>query len=336
MELRHLRYFEAVARHSHVTRAAAELHIAQPALSKQVSQLEQELGVALFDRVGRNVRLTEAGEALLPHARAVLAQIEAARAEMAERVGLRRGRARIGTPPSVGTQLLPRALAKFNQHYTGIELRLFEAGIQTLLDLLESGMADMAISTLPVDDPSLTVEPLFTEDLVAVVGPQHPLANRTSIALNDLSDEPWVLSPDNYELRESTLEACQRAGFVPRVVLDGGEMDTLLRVVVAGMGVMLVPRLAVQSNCCDIAILPVNDQKIQRSLGLVWRSDRVASPAARALREFLVDYLTQEYAAQALYQTNNGNGNGNGQATTNPASTASTASTNGTNTRRVA
>ncbi len=295
MELRHLRYFEAVARHSHVTRAAGELHIAQPALSKQVSQLEQELGVALFDRVGRNVRLTEAGEALLPHARAVLAQIDAARAEMAERIGLRRGRARIGTPPTVGTQLLPRALSAFNKHYPGIEIQLYESGIQTLLELLESGLADIAIATEPVDDPSLTVMPLFREELVVALHREHRLANRTSVALADLHDASWILSPSNYELREATIAACKRAGFRPRVVLDGGEMDTLIRLVAAGVGVALLPSLAIQNTCCEMAVLRVSDQKIERSLALVWRSDRVASPAARALREFMVEHLRSEY-----------------------------------------
>ncbi|MCG8351518.1 MAG: LysR family transcriptional regulator [Chloroflexales bacterium] len=290
MELRHLRYFEAVARHSHVTRAAAELHIAQPALSKQISQLEHELGVALFDRVGRNVRLTEAGEALLPHARTVLSQVEAARAEMAERVGLRRGRATVGTPPTVGTQLLPQALAMFNQRYPGIELRLHEAGVQTLLDLLETGLVDVAVVTLPVEDDALTVTPLFTEELVIVVGSNHPLRGCDNITLEDLQTEGWVLSPENYELREAMLAACKQASFTPRVVLEGGEMDTLLRLVAAGVGIALVPRLAVQGNN-DLGVLQVSNQSLTRSLGLVWRGDRVASPAARALREFLVEQM---------------------------------------------
>ncbi len=290
MELRHLRYFEAVARHCHVTRAASELHIAQPALSKQISQLEQELGLALFDRVGRNVRLTEAGEALLPHARAVMAQVEASRAEMAERIGLRRGRATIGTTPTVGTQLLPKVLAAFNQRYPGIELRLHEAGVQTLLDLLETGLTDVAIVTLPVEDAHLTVVPLFSEEMVVAVWRGHPLSALSSVQLRDLAKTAWVLSPENYELREATLVACQQAGFSPRVVLDGGEIDTLLRFVAAGLGVALVPRLAVQ-EVQDLVALRVADQVLQRSLGLVWRGDRVASPAARALREFLVDHL---------------------------------------------
>lgn len=293
MELRHLRYFEAVARHSHVTRAAAELHIAQPALSKQISQLEQELGVALFDRVGRNVRLTEAGEALLPHARAVMAQVEAARAEMAERIGLRKGRATVGAPPTVGNQLLPPVLAGFNRRYGGIELRLHEAGVQTLLDLLETGLTDVAVVTLPVDDENLTVLPLFSEEMVIAVWRDHPLAGRGEVAFSELAGEPWVLSPENYELREAALMACEQAGFTPRVVLDGGETDTLLRFVASGLGIALVPRLAVQGSS-DLVPLRVSDQKLQRSLGVVWRGDRVASPAARALREFLVEELRKE------------------------------------------
>jgi len=293
MELRHLRYFEAVARHSHVTRAAAELHIAQPALSKQISQLEQELGVALFDRVGRNVRLTEAGEALLPHARAVMAQVEAPRAEMAERIGLRRGRATVGAPPTVGMQLLPPVLTAFNRQYPGIELRLHESGVQTLLDLLETGLTDVAVVTLPVEDEHLTVVPLFTEEMVIAVQREHPLATRERVTFTELRDEAWVLSPQNYELREATLSACQAAGFAPRVVLDGGETDTLLRFVAAGIGIALVPRLAVPDTS-DLVALKVTDQHLTRSLGLVWRGDRVASPAARALREFLVERLRRE------------------------------------------
>lgn len=313
MDIRNLRYFEAVARHSHVTRAAEELDIAQPALSKQISQLEKELQVALFDRIGRNVRLTEAGEALLPHARAILAQVEAARAEMAERVGLQRGRVALGTPPTVGTQLLPQTLAQFNQYYPGIEFRLYEAGVQTLLELLEAGLSDMAIVTLPVIDTPLTVEELFSEELVVVVARAHQLATRNTIDLADLRTESWVLSPKNYELRETTLYACQRAGFIPRVVLDGGEMDMLLHLVAAGVGITLVPRLAVEDGS-DLSILHVQDQHLRRSLGLVWRDDRTTSPAARALREFLAVQLRIAYEKQ-MSTRSTAPGQGNHQET---------------------
>ncbi len=293
MELRHMRYFEAVARHSHVTRAAAELHIAQPALSKQISQLEQELGLALFDRVGRNVRLTEAGEALLPHVRAVLAQVEAARAEIDERLGLQRGRVSIGTSPTVGTQLLPPALLAFNQRYPGIELCLYETDRQTLLELLETGAVDVTVLTLPVNGAALMVVPILSEDLVIIVHHRHHYAPYATVHLAALCDEAWVLSASNYELRELTLSLCAEAGFTPRVVLDGSEIDTLVRMVATGLGIALVPRMAVPESG-DLVVLHLEEQNVQRSLGLVWNRSRVASPAARTLREFLAEQLTTD------------------------------------------
>ncbi|MFN3373118.1 MAG: LysR family transcriptional regulator [Chloroflexus sp.] len=292
MELRHLRYFEAVARHSHVTRAAAELHIAQPALSKQISQLERELGITLFDRVGRSLRLTEAGEALLPYARAILAQVEEARAAMAERVGLKAGRVSIGAPPTVGAHLLPPLLAAFHQRYPGITLRLHEAGIQSLLDLLEAGLTDLAVVTLPVSDELLTVTSLLNEPLVLIVSTSHPLAGRSDVTMVELRNERWILSPASYELREATLKACREAGFTPQTVMEGGETETLVRFVAAGLGIALVPALAV-AGFHNVVSLTIRDQNLTRSLGLVWRSDRIASPAARALRDFLVSALQQ-------------------------------------------
>ncbi|MEF3273658.1 MAG: LysR family transcriptional regulator [Chloroflexus sp.] len=292
MELRHLRYFEAVARHSHVTRAAAELHIAQPALSKQISQLERELGITLFDRVGRSLRLTEAGEALLPYARAILAQVEAARAAMAERIGLKAGRVAIGAPPTVGAHLLPPLLAAFHQRYPGITLRLHEAGLYSLLDLLEAGLTDLAVVALPVQDEALAVTPLLNEPLVLIVSLLHPLAGRGEVTMAELRNERWILSPASYELREATLKACREAGFTPQTVMEGGETETLVRFVAAGLGIALVPALAVAGSH-GVSALTIRDQSLTRSLGLVWRNDRTPSPAARALRDFLVSELQQ-------------------------------------------
>jgi DNA-binding transcriptional LysR family regulator len=293
VELRHLIYFEAVARHQHVSRAAAELAVAQPALSKQIHDLERELGVALFERVGRNVRLTEPGQALLVHARAILAQVEAAQTEMRERAGLRRGRAAIGAPPTVGTHLLPAPLAAFNRRYPGIELRMREDGSQTLLNLLEAGELDLAVVTLPVVGRGLWITPLFSEDLVVAVAPTHRLAGRGTVAFTELAEEPFLLYPRGYEMREATLAACQQAGFTPRVVLDGGAMDMMLRLAEAGLGIALMPRLALAGNGRLVA-LRVSDQALQRSMALVSREDRALAPAVRALRSFLEEQLAQQ------------------------------------------
>jgi DNA-binding transcriptional LysR family regulator len=293
MELRHLIYFEAVARHQHVSHAAAELAVAQPAVSKQIHELERELGgVALFERVGRNVRLTDAGHALLVHVRIILAQIEAARAEIRERVGLQSGRVSIGAPPSVGVQLLPSILEAFNQRYPNLELVLREGGTQTMLGLLELGDVDLAVVTLPVARESLRVTPLFTEELVIVVAPEHPLAGQSEVALAALADQPFLLYPRGYGMRDKTLEACQRAGFAPRVVLDGGEMDMVLRLAEVGLGIALMPRLALDGSRRLVA-LRVSDQRLSRSMALVSREDRALAPAARALRQFLEERIVR-------------------------------------------
>lgn len=301
MELRHLIYFEAVARHQHVSRAAAELAVAQPAVSKQIHDLERELGgVALFERVGRNVRLTDAGHALLGHVRIILAQVEAARAEIRERVGLERGRVAIGAPPTVGIQLLPNVLAAFNQRYPRLELVMREGGTQTMLSLLETGEVDLAVVTLPIAESrrpegrgGLRVVTLFTEELVVVVPPAHPLASRGTVAFAELAGEPFLLYPPGYFMRDKTLEACQQAGFTPRIVLDGGEMDMVLRLAETGLGIALMPSLALEGGR-ELVALRVSDQQLQRTMALVSREDRALAPATRALCDFLEQELVRQ------------------------------------------
>ena len=292
MELHHLRYFEAVARHGHVTRAARELHLAQPSLSKQLRLLEAELGVALFDRVGRRVELTEAGRLLLPYARRVLAEVVAAREAMEQYQNAQHGRVAIGAPPTVGTQLLPAALAAFNRRFPGIELELEEAGAGRLLQLLHEGSVHLAVVSVPV--AGVACAELFTEDLVLAVGAGHRLSARDMVAAHELVDEPFILCPAGYELRERTLQLCRGAGFEPRVVLDGAEMDTVLRCAAAGLGVAIVPRLAL-AGADGLAGLRI-EEPLTRTLGLVWHPERQLPPAAAALRTFLIERLRPDNA----------------------------------------
>jgi DNA-binding transcriptional LysR family regulator len=293
MELRHLIYFEAVARHQHVSRAAEELSIAQPAITKQVHDLERELGGGpLFTRVGRNLRLTEPGQAFLVHVRAILAQVKAARAEMRERGELRHGQVTIGTPPTVGLRLLPEALAVFHRRYPALELRIREGSTQALLALIETGEVDLAVVTLPVTRRGLWTTRLFDEELVVVVAPDHPLADRETIDLGELADEPFLLYPVGYEMREVTLAACKQAGFTPRVVLDGGDMDMLLRLAEVGLGIALMPPLAL-SGAERLAVLRVRDQTLRRAMGFVSHGDQTLTPAALALRDFLANRLAR-------------------------------------------
>lgn len=292
MELHHLRYFEAVARHGHVTRAAQELHIAQPSLSKQIQVLEAELGVKLFDRVGRRLELTEAGQLLVPYARRVLNDVAEARTALVRLNDLSHGHVSIGASPTVGTRLLPQALAEFAQQHSGIELELHEAGAERLVTLLEEGSVQLAVVSLALvaQQSRLQHAKLFTEDLVLAVAPDHSLAQKQSARAVELRDERFILFPTGYELRALTFHLCQVGGFQPRIAIDGAEMDSVLRFAAAGLGIALVPRLALE-GAEGLTGVPVRDVQLTRTLGLVWHSERQLSPAARALQTFLLEHL---------------------------------------------
>jgi DNA-binding transcriptional LysR family regulator len=296
MEVHQLAYFESVSRHLHFTRAADELHVAQPSVSQQIRKLETELGTPLFHRMKRRVALTEAGQRFLPHARAVLQQLEEARVEVQELTGLRKGTLAVGAPPSVGTHLFPRALAAFSQRHPGIGLSFREGGSRTLVHLLEQGELDLAVVIQPIRHPALETMPLLEEELLLAVPLGHRLADETRgrLPLAELRDEPFVMLREGaYDLRDQTLAACRKVGFEPRVVLDGCEMDSVLRFVAAGIGVAILPEMVLSD--VDPAIGPaavrLQGARLSRSLVIARRRDRYFSAAgrefARVLRERL-------------------------------------------------
>ncbi len=287
MELRQLTYFIAVAQKLNFTRAAEDLPVSQPGLSQQIRVLENELGVPLFDRVGKRVALTPAGEVLLPHAYHILAAVETARNEVRELSQLGRGTASLGAPPTVSTHLLPGRLTRFRRRYPGLEVTLREAGTASLLRHVEEAQLDLAIVVSDDLPPVMECAPVLEEAYVLAVGLMHPLGQQSSVRLADLSGEAFILFPEGYKLREVTLTSCQRAGFEPKVALDGGAMQSALEFVAAGLGVALVPELALE-GAKNIRRVSISDQELRRRLGLVWRRDHYLSAAARALKDFLL------------------------------------------------
>jgi len=277
----------------HFTRAAEELNVAQPSVSQQIRKLEHELGTPLFHRMKRNVTLTEAGTLFLRHTRAILQQLEEARVEVQELSGLRKGTLAVGAPPSVGTHLFPRALAAFSRQHPGIALTFREGGSRTLLQLLEDGDVDLAVVIQPIRHPALETLPLLEEELLLAVPREHPLASgKRRVRLAELKTESFVLLREGaYDLRDQTLAACRRAGFEPRVALDGGEMDSVLRFVAAGLGIAILPEMVMTD--VDPRTGPVSvrlqSPRLSRSLVMARRRDRYFSAAAqefmRVLRE---------------------------------------------------
>ncbi|HLZ48031.1 MAG TPA: LysR family transcriptional regulator [Candidatus Limnocylindria bacterium] len=291
MELQQLRYFVAVADAGKVTAAARDLHVAQPSVSKQLRKLETELGAPLFERGKTGVALTAAGQILLPWAKRVLTDLEGARSDVAGLASLERGRLSIGATPSLSTVLLPRVLAAFHSEHPGITLNVLEAGSGDLVERLAMGGLDLALVILPVPREELfDTTPLLREELVLAVAKRHPLAKRKSVRVSELRGVPLVMFREGYDLRSATIAACEQAGFHPTFAIEGAEMDGVLRMAAAGVGVAVVPRMVVERGGPLVAVRLAQPTLI-RSVGVAFRRDRQHSRAADALvarlREFL-------------------------------------------------
>jgi DNA-binding transcriptional LysR family regulator len=292
MQLQQLAYFVAVADARHFTRAAEQAGVAQPSLSQQVRALERELGAPLLHRARGNVSLTDAGEALLPVARRMLADADSARRHIREVLNLARGRVRLGATPSLCTGLLPVVLAGFRQEHPDIELIVHESGSRDLQRELTEGALDFAlvVDARLGEDPQLATVPLFTEELAVISAraAPSPVGRRKEITVAELRDRPLVMFRPGYDLRETTEAACREEGFSPTFAVEGGEMDAVLEFVRAGLGLAVVPRTVAGDRFRVTSFAPPG---LSRTILLAQRRDIELPHAARALADVLVAFV---------------------------------------------
>ncbi|MFG3281643.1 LysR family transcriptional regulator [Streptomyces sp. NPDC048111] len=290
MQFQQLLYFVAVAETRHFTRAAERVHVSQPSLSQQIKALENELGAELFSRARGNIALTDAGEALLPLARRILADADTARIEVQELAQLRRGRVRLGATPSLCTGLLPDVLRAFHDRHPGIQLLIEEGGSHDLVRELARGALDLALIVLPLPagSPALTTIELLQEDLVVVSSAAEAAPGRgNAVRVAELRDAPLVMFRHGYDLRELTVAACRAEGFEPAFTVEGGEMDAVLGFVRAGLGVAVVPSM-VAARSGDLRVTPLARPGLRRTIALAHRSDVDPPRAARELQRVLL------------------------------------------------
>ena len=248
MEFHQLRYVCAVAETGSFSRAAERCQIAQPSLSQQVLKLEEDLGAKLFDRLGRSVRLTEAGRAFLPYARSILEQMEVARSSVADKKADLRGSVAIGVIPTIAPYLMPRYTAAFAKKYTDAKLRIVEETTPVLIESLRELSIDIAILALPLRHKDLEFSPLRTEPLFAVLPKDHPQANATTVSLKDLRGESFVMLRDGHCFRDLSIATCASARITPNIAFESGQFSSLLGMVAAGVGISLVPEMAIDRN----------------------------------------------------------------------------------------
>lgn len=293
MELRQLFYFTKVAKKQHVTQAAEELHVAQSAVSRQIHQLEKELGVSLFVQKGRNLQLTPVGRMFLAKMEEILGDLDRAVQEVREFLDPELGEVRIGFPHSLGISLLPTVVAEFRKNHPGVKFRLRQGTYNSLIRFLDKGDIDLAfVSPFPETHDLVTGELLITEELYAVLPTHHPLAGCETIRLEQLKTDPFVMFSEAYSLRTIVLEACKKAGFVPEIGFEGEETDTIRGLVAAGMGVGLLPEMALMEvSPLEPAKVRVSEPKITRTIGLIRRKEEKLSPVAELFRSFLLGYF---------------------------------------------
>ncbi|QIS15067.1 LysR family transcriptional regulator [Nocardia arthritidis] len=293
MELRQLEYFVAVAEEGSFTRAAARMHIAQSGVSAQILQLERELGLRLFARSRRSVRLTEAGAAVLNHARTALAAVTDARQVADEYSGLLRGRVRFGLAASSSFAFdLADMLAEFHRDYPMVEISLLEASTDELVAGLLDGSQDAAIIAPPATPPTeLRLQLIADEALVAAVSPADPMAANATVTLAELSGRRLITFSRMIGTHSVIVAAFAAAGLPARIAIEAGDPNVLADLAAGGLGVALLPEPYARDR--RLHALPITGVRLRGSLALAWNGTRPPTPCARRL----IDYARQSLRA---------------------------------------
>jgi len=273
MELRHLQYFIAVAEELNFSRAAERLHMAQPPLSQQIRQLEEELGFQLFHRTKRQVQLTAAGQVFFREAKAILGQVEQAIQTGQQASRGETGRLVIGFVSSATYNILPSILQAFRQAIPAVTLELRELTTNQQLQLLASGQIDVGLVRPSVEQPNLHSEILFEESLMAALPLAHPARKRGKISIKSLIDEPFILFPRSLApgLYDPIISFCQQAGFSPQVVQEAIQMQTIVSLVAAEMGVSIVPMSLQHLQRSGVIYKPFQEKSPLVAIALLWR-----------------------------------------------------------------
>ncbi|NRD76906.1 LysR family transcriptional regulator [Bacillus sp. BRMEA1] len=293
MELRQLKYFIEVAKQEHFSIAAENLHVAQSAVSRQVGLLEKELGVELFEREGRNVKLTPIGKTFADQAMLALKAIDNAAQLIQEYLNPERGTIRIGFPSSLASNTLPMIISAFKKAHPDVQFHLRQGAYDFLTEAIKKREIDIAfIGPVPPSDPDIQTDILFSEPFVALLPQTHELADRQSLALYQLEHDAFVLFPEGFVLRQIVVNACHQAGFRPHTPYLGEDLDAIKGLVSAGIGVTLLPQTTLFGSLPEGTVsLKIQDPEVKRTVGIVIPTNRQLSPSEKLFHEFVLDYF---------------------------------------------
>lgn len=290
LDLQQLKYFQTVARMEHMTRASEKLNISQPALSKAIEKLEGEIGAPLFDRVGRAIRLNRFGRIFLERTLPLTTIFEEAKQEIQDLQSPNSGTVFVGFTHSMGTQILSKMVRLFQQKNPNIQFEFIQRNSQHLLEDLSEGKCDLCLTPFVDTDLNVEWQELWNEEVFVVVPENHPLANKESIHLEEIANEPIITIKEGNSLRQIQTKAFAHAGITPNIVFEGEEFHTVASFVDAGFGVGLLPSLH-KLDGYHVKRLSIKDFQCERRLGLVTMKNRYLPEVTKKFMQFINDQL---------------------------------------------
>ncbi|MGV3464346.1 MAG: LysR family transcriptional regulator [Heyndrickxia sp.] len=286
MEWHQIQYFQTVAETEHFTRAAEILNISQPALSRAISKLEQELGVQLFDRNGRNIVLNKYGKIFLQRVERSIEEIELGKQEIHDMIHPEHGTISLSFLHSLGISFIPSILQMFLTNYPEVRFHLSQSGSNQVFEKLLTGECDIALLSYFQDDKELHWESLWSEELFLIVSANHRFSSKDEIDLIEIKDEPFIAFKNGYGLRSIVDQICFDADFTPKVAFEGEEIGTVAGLVEAKLGVSIVPDVKVLDKN-KIKLIRIRDPICRREIGLTWKKGRYLSPVTKKFIDFV-------------------------------------------------
>lgn len=282
MDILHLHYFIEVARQKSFTKASQTLHVSQPSISKVIKTLENELGVTLLERMGREIELTDVGGAVFERAQSVVNEFHSLSTEIHDVVHSGRGKMTIGLPPMVGARFFPQMIKEYKRAYPGIALKLIEVGSKQVELDVKNGLLDIGVVALPLTEKDIASFPIVREHLQALFRADHPFAALPSVHLRRLKDENFILYRDDFSLNDLIYQECEKTGYAPNVVCQSSQWDFIAEMVGARLGIALMPK----TICKDLdrsrfAYVPLENAPIPWNLAMIWKKNKYISFAAR-------------------------------------------------------
>lgn len=289
MEWNQLQYFQTVAQLQHFTHAAERLSISQPALSRSIARLEDELGVPLFERQGRTVTLNPYGQIFLNRVNRAMQEISLGQHELQDMLDPLNGTVSLGFIHSQGSNLVPDLLGLFRKSFPEIRFHLYQNVTTHILDQLEAAEIDFCFCSQPSRKNIRWIQ-LLTEEIILIVPKEHPLAKRSRVDLKELSEESFIVFKKELSLGEIIYALCEEAGFIPKTTFEGEEIGTVAGLVAAKLGIALIPQ-SKGLEMTDITQVHISGPKCQRVIGMAWVEGRYTSPAAKHFKEFVMEHF---------------------------------------------